>query len=402
MLKSYAYPPKTFTAEDIAQFDMIQSWFWYKDKIIKAHMINPDFIALLYRNPTGSEHGSVYAPPDQFILRYADNTPVKSRIYPTMVYYDFGNPEYQQWLANWIVAQGAEWDGVFLDVSLSATRGEHFWFTERREQNEYPINPRTGFEWIDIEVRDALVELHIAVKSAIGDKLLACNGIFSGVRYWKDEDFLNDVIARSPMDGFMSEGCWCPYGGSPTTIRKMSSSEWLDTVRFVERVQDWLMQKPSRFFIPMCKLGVKKMYNLPVNTSWQQLAYFAFASQMLVTKSERNFMGIGWFSMTKALWDSNVKPLFGLNIGQPLENYQIVEDKIAKREFSNGTIIVNPLNTLYSFSVYGKTFRIRDYSGMGVDTAGNIVFGAMPRPPTVSFISVPLSIGVIGIVEGVM
>jgi len=204
-----------YSAESIVElFDMSQSVLPggpradYGGKIREVHKKRPGYKALVYRNvkevPKFLKKEWQFALTKNWLLKDKDGQLVHAKRWPQSYAVDIGNPDYRKWVANKIkdwLDKNSFFDGVFADNGLCAYAGEWQWDYAKK-----PVNPRTGSFWTNEEIQQAYIALHKEIKKAIGSKLLICNGIFDGRRFFRRFDGYKQVIFNSPLDGIMSEG----------------------------------------------------------------------------------------------------------------------------------------------------------------------------------------------------
>lgn len=346
VLRSYTgtYSFNDISVGAIAElYDVCQAWKWASDKIQQVHRIRHDFVALLYRNMRAiNRHNEEWqmALNSNWILKDSDGQPVYVTAFPNLYFVDIGNQEYQKWIAEW-TRENIDYygfDGVFADVSFYATAVTQFHFASTT-----PINPRTGESWKDEEVRQAFIGMHKEIKEAIGSKLLVCNGIYHGHRFWRQEDQYMELLSNSPLDGIMSEGLWYQYQGA-----WMTEERWLESLDFLVFIQDkFLEAKSERIFVPICKLT-----QLPSDCTRQQMITYAFASTLLGISTSQNCLGLvadaGFFSQF-------IKPLFDVNLGFPVNDYYPIKGShVYARDFSNVKVLVNPSSSSYVIDLQGE------------------------------------------------
>lgn len=248
-----------YNAETIAEiFDMSQSPLhgWprrdYSEKIQDVHELKPNYKALVYRNIKQIYNYAKkewrIALDNNWLLKDINGQLISDKQWPENYAVDIGNPDYQKWIANKIkrwLDENRFFDGIFADCGLSAYVGEWQWnYTNK------PINPRTGIYWKDEEVRQAFIGLHKEIKKVIGSKLLICNGVFDGKRFYSHFDDYTEVISNSPLDGVMSEGMWQTWP---------SEQPWIESLKFFSWMEDnFLKKNANRYFIPVINENLSK------------------------------------------------------------------------------------------------------------------------------------------------
>jgi len=332
-------------ANKIAElFDMSSEWWWDETRIRQVHQIRPDFKALLYRNiraiyNTRLEEWQT-AFENNWLLRDENGSYVYDTIYPRHSIVDIGNTSYQVWVANWIREHINEYgyDGVFADWSLNILASGEF-----SGASAIPINPRTGASWKDEEVKQALIQLHREIKKAIGSKVLVCNGIFVGSKFWRNYDGYTQFLLDSPLDGIMSEGLWYQYRGV-----WMTEENWLKSLNMLIWFQDnFLIGRPERVFVPTCKLEsfTGEPYPLPSDATKEQMATYAFASTLLSIKTNQTYFCLNAdVNFTTRV----VQPMYKVVVGSPVSDYYVINGThVYVRDFSKMKVLVNPTSNSY-------------------------------------------------------
>lgn len=356
---------REYSAETIAEeFNMSQSaWVYdprypgwnYTLKINRVHELNPNYKALVYRNVmviinmTDVNDSSAYewqlANSSGWLLKDINGNFVRSTTYPTHYYVDITNPDYQKWVADRVKAwldQYPFYDGVFADnsIKISVT---HWLY----DSMAVPINPRTGTYFTDQEIRNGYIQLNREVKSAIGSKLLACNGVWNGRAIFESYNQYMEVISNSPIDIIMSEGLCTPNNGN-----WYSQDEWLKSINFTVWIQDnFLKNHPERYFV-----GVDSSYpNIITGSTENQTALYGFASMLLGVKTDKNHIYFG-----RDLNDSFIAfidKLHKTEVGYPEEDYYKIEGtNVYTRDFSKAKVLVNPSDSSYVIPL-GKNYR---------------------------------------------
>jgi len=376
-------------------YDMsVAGWDAYvSNNLEQVKAIKPDFKSLIYWNMRSvqnvdwmSEVWDACVANGWFLLDSRGN-----RIYTDVGYLiDFGDSAYQAWIANYLNAlmNSVSYDGIYGDQNLAWGVNEYCWGCEAA-----PINPRTGQVWTDAEVRQALIAYHKAIKNAIGSKLLVCNGIWSGYRFYDHKSAYQEILSASPLDGFMSESLWHPYIGSTPCIW-MSEQQWLQAVQFLIWVQDnWLLGHPERCYVPVVKLafGNQRATPIPTGSTRQQMAIYGYASTLLgIKQSVGNQVYFSSFADT-AFIEQYLKPMFDAEIGTPAGDlYMIGGTHVYARDFSNGKVLVNPTDSSYTVNLGSPNF-VNAATGQSVPQTitipphtGRVLTGATEPSPSPS------------------
>jgi hypothetical protein len=323
-----------------------------RNNIAQVKAIKPSFKALLYYNlrsiiPDWQPEYQACIDNDWF-LKDASGNPIATDVGYLV---DIGSSGWQNYLAGRLSTRMTDcgYDGVFGDNGLFYGTSEIFYGAAAT-----PINPRTGQPWTNAEVRQAYIELHTAIKNAIGSKLLVCNGIWTGYRYYDHENAWNEILSESPLDGFMSESLWHPYVFSSSCIW-MSETQWLQAVQFLIWVQDdWLGGHSNRVFVPMVKLarGSHALTPLPSGCTREQMATYAYASMLLGVETDKAAQIYFCTGATGVTFDLQMQPLYNAQIGTPTNDVHMIGGThVYTRDFSNGKVLVNPTDQQYSVSL---------------------------------------------------
>lgn len=320
-----------------------------RNNISIVHQIKHNFKALLYWNFRSVENTSRYGMVQAWQACVSNGWLLKDMsgniIRADVGYFvDIGNSSYQNWIASHTksLMEWAGYDGIYADNCLASTVGEHFWGTSAT-----PINPRTNQPWTDEEVRQALIDLHKAIKNAIGSKLLCCNGIYSGYRFYQHQSGFQEILSLSPLDGVMSEGMWHPYVHSSNVIW-MSETQWQQSVDFLIWIQDnWLSGHKERFYVPVVKLayGNRNPTQLPSGCTREQMAIYGFASTLLGAKTNQIYFS----TFADPIFETQVmKSYYDLDLGAPVNDYYIISGThVYTRDFTKVKVLVNPTNQQY-------------------------------------------------------
>lgn len=276
-----------------------------------------------------------------WLLKDVNGQLVYDTHYPAHYLVDIGNEQYQKWVANWVRENIDQYgfDGVMADNSLYAWANEIFWTASTQ-----PVNSRTGTSWTNEEVRQALIQIHKEIKNAIGFRMLWCNGIMEGYRFWRRYNEYMEFLNNSPMDGFGSEFLW--QNGA-----WMSEAEWLDSLNFLVFVQDnFLKQNVNKMYGAACILD-----QLPTDCTKEQMLAYAFASTLLGIKTNRNYLAL--YTADVSFTTQVIQPLFDISIGAPINDYYVIPNShVYARDFSNAKVLVNPTSNPYVINLQG-TFR---------------------------------------------
>jgi hypothetical protein len=279
---------------------------------------------------------------------------VYSTTFPTDYFVDIGNPEYQDWVAEWIsniTSVTGGFDGVFADVSLATSAGENYY-----DASSKPINPRTGKEFTDEEVVNYFIQLMNRVKNKIGSKVYIPNGIFQGERFF--DPILHDgymkILNETKIDGFMSEAlfnvAW--YTRTEPYVWEWnwySEDKWKMSLDFVVWIQDNFLTS-NKLYLPY---GLCGSYGFTIELNSEQVAKFVFASLLLGIKKSQNYL----FLAGGCTLEDYSQKLYNIDLGYPLEDYYRIEGThVYTRDFSKVKALVNPTNSIYTVPL-GKNYK---------------------------------------------
>ena len=250
---------------------------------------------------------------------------------------DLGNQGWQEFVADWIkfYIDTYGFDGVFLDNGLFCRVDEWLWSVSGKA-----INPRTGTYFTDEETISYFIQIHDKIRNKIGDnKLLICNGIWHGRRFFdRKEDYLR-IMEKGNIDGFMSEGIF-GHGG-----QFLAEDVWRKGVDFVVWAQDHWLNK-GKIFVS----HVDDVWNPPKGLTLEEWCTFVFASTLLGVKTETSKNN--YFSVYGAWFKDYVIRLHNTDVGVPTEDYHIIEGThVYMRKFSKALVIVNPTTVSYSLNL---------------------------------------------------
>lgn len=341
-------------------FDMAQILHWDDANILRQiHEIKQnkqDFKALFYRNiraiyNTSTDWQTFWN--NSWILKDENGQLVYDPAWGSYLI-DIGNPQYVTWVANKIneIINEYSFDGVFADQSLDLRASQYF----LSASSSNVINPRTGQPWTDEEIRQALIRIHTEIKRVIGSKILLCNGIYRGRRFWRYYNESMEFLSNSPLDGIKSEGIWYQYDGA-----WMTEEEWLESLNFLVFLQEnFLKDRPERFFVPQFKLKAMdgRIYPLPIGATEGQMLRYAFASTLLGIKNNQNYLSL-YADMNLII--ESVQPLFDIDLGVPINDYYVITNThVYSRDFSQVKVLVNPTSDPYIIDLQGRFKTIDD------------------------------------------
>ena len=364
------------TAFIASKADMHMSHFEQGWRVPQIHTINSNVISLLYRNiravyGNAAEYQSFVN--SGWILKNSTGQPVTSTVFNYYIV-DVGNPEYQQWVANWMknYLDQYGYNGVFLDNCLPST--EIFWST-----SSTPINPRTGNPWTSIELKLAVISIVNKTKEAIGNKLVVGNGILYGDRFFNNiyNQGYVDLLTKSKIDGIESEA-WIM---DTETKQWYSEDRWNKSINFVVWLENNFLNKDlNKVFLPVAQNiapydgGGEK---LPAGATKEQYALYTYASLALAFSSNTSYLNFGYYS------DGYADNLFGIKLGSPVgKHYMIQGTHVYARNFTDSKVLVNPTSNDYTINL-GVDYKKLDGTIVSSITmsahTGEILFRTAPR-----------------------
>jgi hypothetical protein len=219
------------------------------------------------------------------------------------------------------------------------------------------INPATGNIYTDEEWRNAMYDFLKEVKAAIGDKLLIVNSIANGPEFYREGgERFNDVV-----DGYVAEG----WGGKPwwTTDQYSTVDQWRENIRLLTD-----LESKGESVSAVAKFQLDSVTS---EESLLQKELFTFTSFMLGKGDKTTFSSKEFDPENPIDADIPYPDYWQVDIGSPLAPY-IEEGNVAKRDFENGKIVVNP----------GKDPQIVDLGGSYKTLEGTILTSLTMEPHT--------------------
>jgi len=268
-----------------------------------------------------------------------------------------GDPEYQEWVANWLKYWVDEkgFDGVLLDNGLHPSF-ENLWSTMGIDsgcnaQSEcLPVDPDTGEnrsrDWWENYFYDAQLSLTRKVKDMLPDKLVIANGIWNGNHFFMEnrQSKYADAILNGKLDGFMIEG-WTS-GGSDFYTEEM----WKKNINLIVWIENNVPQ--DKIIIPMGAGWT----GYPDDVSHDEFALYSFASLLLGASSDRHYLlqqPVGECGLEHHCKDFT-QNLHEIELGDLLNNYYMIEEThVYARDFSKVKVLVNPTDIPYDVSLGG-------------------------------------------------
>lgn len=343
--------------------DIYVSYIWWAPSVSTIHEKHPDKKIIIYRNFRKVERSRTeewasraswrlaeyeFARENNVICKDSAGNSVYSRnCGMDYLIADIGNPKWHQFIADWVkfYIDNFGFDGVLLDNGLAVREDETYWGVSAK-----PINPRTGTHYTSEEVVQYHIQVQKKIREVIGnDKLIICNGIYHGERFFEREKEYSEILNQDTIDGVKSEGI---FGGKTF----WNEERWRKSVEFIRWIQEnWLTK--GKIFIPhLCWHRPETSTNL--ESVWvgfedgytlEHSLTFYFASTLLgidAEVSESNFLSLYGY------WhEPFAQKLFSLNLGEPSTEYYRVEDThVYARKFQKGLVVVNPAASSCSVS----------------------------------------------------
>lgn len=325
----------------VENFDCCSCFPAFQENVEDVKALRPDFQMLLYWNIRAIGNDRPEFPlfeNNGWLAKDSQGRYLVAREWQYMHMIDVGNGDYQNWLAHRLGDDVSQYgyDGVFLDYGLSTRMTGFYWnvIAEGTQQQSYPVNPRTGQEFTDSEIRQALTSLNQKIRTSIGSgKLQICNGVWDGTRYHNRESEYLEILKAVDLEGIMAEGLW-----HHVTNQWITAEEWLQSVELLKT-------------FPRQIIATAKMDTLPSGCSKQQMATFAYTSTLLGIPDH------GCYLRLYDIWNANdldemkdlVANLNSIPIGEPVGDYYAIEGTpVYCREFTDATVYVNPTDAQYT------------------------------------------------------
>jgi hypothetical protein len=247
--------------------------------------------------------------------------------------------------------------------------------------NTRPINPDTGTYFTDKQILDGCVGILNAIINSIGtDKLVIANGIYNGAlwsnTYGVQGDNMRYIINNVPrLNGLTSEGTFTPANG-----QWLTQDYWKKSVDLVQWIQDnFINGNSNKYFNAVCDSTIP-----PMGANSKQVMLYGFCSMMLALKySAQNSLYFGTQVNESPDLRSYSQTLKNANLGFPSAGYyRVASTDVYARDFSLGTVVVNPtatsfvitLNGLYSTldgQILSGQITISPYTGMVLTKLNN-------------------------------
>jgi len=294
---------------------------------------------------------------------------------------DIGNPAdqdafAQQCLADLQYSQTS--DGSFLEHGLKDTAERYFW-----NLGYIPVNPRTGVQWTDQEVRDALVTIVNKVRTVTG-KPMVLSGIIDGDNYLHKEAIYNSMFVAIPADSII--GVECAFHDWVNSSW-FSESTWLNGLNMLTKLQN-LGEKAD--------INTGTLFGMPPGTTAKQMIEFTYCSYMLAFNSDLLSTEL---AMSPQDYTDYFLPITKVDYGNAVTNaYVISGTHVYARDFQKTKILVNPTETAYMISLDGK-YKMLDGTEVESVTVephtGMVLLSELAPPPApiLGWILVPIIAG---------
>lgn len=320
-------------------------------KVEEIHQIRPDVVCLLYRNMRAIKEDTPefqMAVNGNWILKDSKGQLIRETVY-SGVAVDKGNLDYQEWVADWIKSYLDQhgFDGVYTDRNLYNTIWFAFWGTTWTSgETGPPINPRTGQVYTDAEYTADQIALTNKVKDRIYPKLLVCNGIIQGQRFFQYR--LADTLLNTRLDGVVSEYLF----SNDEYAQWYSESNWKASLDYVAWLEKNFLSR-NKIFLPGMS-HANSPSTLPAGCTQEQYMTYAFASLSLAAKNLSQYYPYLGDGSQYGMQDYP-QSLVQLNLGKPINDYYVVTGThVYARDFSKTKILVNPTSQSYSISLNGS------------------------------------------------
>ncbi len=281
---------------------------------------------------------------------------------PPIYFWDIGNPDAQQWVANmllsWLTAH-PNITGVMLD-DIQMTN-DWFWNPSSAAGSEILdfVNPRTNAQWTYQEVSDAVIAFLNVLRATIGsNNLIFANGIVSGDRFYDSDHnaYLSQLFGSDvPLDGIVDEGlfsnpAYATYADWP------SETSWVNSVNFLVWLHNNWSAIGTKYQVSLCELaqadqsGTPNLVpTVPPGATQESYMLFCFASELLASSdypclcaTAYTFNSDGYYQL---LFSENISTALGAPSGSYSKDSGL---SIYRRQFTNGLVLVNPSGTSYT------------------------------------------------------
>jgi hypothetical protein len=326
-----------YNAQFIADHtDLYDTWYYQGDLVPKIHAIRPDLKVIVYRNVR-----AVYTTSGEtakWLLKDANGNYIYSLDYPDKYFLcDIGNPEYQDYVANWVKAQIDTYgfDGVFADWGIDAGGGLTYGLSG------HAVNPRTGALYTEGDWVQGTLEIAQKIKAKIGSKLYIGNGINDGDK-WLGLKSTYVRFLELPIDGLMAEGCFTLGQGE---------SSWKNSLDFMVWLQDnFLAKRANGVFLPVCWLR---------GATNEQTKYLYCSCLLGIKDFSKNYL---W--MNEVTCSDYTQSLFKIEIGAPEGDYYVIQGThVYARDFTKAKVLVNPTSNTYTVEINGQTITMPPQTG---------------------------------------
>ena len=316
--------------------DMYFCWPWHSRVIDGMHSLNPSSKVIVYRDfqnirSETSEFNLAIA--KGWILLDEQGEYVYAQAYPQAKVADRGNPEYREYVANWVKEQIAVgFDGVFCDNAIQVYPKTAWGISAR------PINPRTDQLYTDQEWLEDCLGFINYIKSEVPEALLICNGMpFNGRSFYRDQTDLEYFLSNSDNEGIIMEGTFDNFG------EIYSETDWKKSVDTIIWFQNNYLKDPNRYLVIWSQAKA-----ISEEFTQDQMALFIYTSSLLgVSVDNQNYI-----SLHGHMESEQTQDLFMIELGIPVEEYHIIEGThIYERTFSKVKVLVNPTSETYTIEL---------------------------------------------------
>lgn len=319
-------------------------------KVQKIHQLRSEMICLLYRNmrtikPDATEYQLFVT--NGWLMKDANGSVIRDTIYNGVVV-DKGNPDYQKWVANWIKGYLYQYgfDGVYADRNLYNSIFWGFWGTTVTSGTTGPpINPRTGQAYTNADFVADQLALIKTVKDTIYPKLLICNGVIDGNRFYTAG--LADMLQKAQIDGVVSEYLF----SNDEYAQWYSETRWKQSVDYVVWLENSFLGSNK---ILLAGMSHANNPTLPTECTQDQYITFTFASLFLAATNFTQYCPLLGDGSAYGMQDYP-QSLFNLDLGSPLNPYYVVSGThVYARDFTKARILVNPAFQPYQVTLTGN------------------------------------------------
>lgn len=348
-IKAYNYWDSQWAIQDFATYSDGMQLHWDALNMFNIRDYNPNYTLFLYRNvrdvhqtthdvvpPSyGISDELTYFRSREWILKDSSGNEVTDPNWGNNRYCDIGNLDYQQYLADWYdyYINLNHYQACFLDVGMSSNANSWHYGSIGN-----PINPRTNQLWTNDDVINAYISMYSKIRQKIGSSIIIVansNGVGTGYKYFNFPNYRLPIINMvNQIDGFMSEQWLMAEGLTYFPEEIVNNYNWKDSV---DMLVDFENQLSGKNIILVANAADDSSYGLVTDAQKQQYCNFVYASMLLGIGDKNTYwLHIGFWG------EKNMHSLYDTNIGTPIGSYQKDVNGLYVREFTNGTVTVNP------------------------------------------------------------